>query len=249
MQLAGGATVIKSEVRERHHLLSCSIQLNVDIIDRRRDVVVGGSENRSQASRPQSTKPKREEWRAFSKTFIVDLQLRSSEELSGPSLLGLEGDELLDCASNAAALLVGEVTEEADQVNIGGGESCNVIPLVVGVGAREGLASGEWGLKVLWGDDLDTVVVLWVYDGGDIKVGVTLVALEANLSKHAWDVLLSSGYRVPVADPLLRELDISSSVRLDSDSLNGRKRSLRSEDDGALSSILVDEVNAVGSNK
>lgn len=132
---------------------------------------------------------------------LVDLQLRSGDELSGVSDVSLEVDKLLDSTSDVASLLSWQVAEKADQVNVRSAESSDVIPLVVCVGAREGLATREWSLEVLWGDHLDTDVVVRLDDGRDVEVSVSVVSLEANLTKHTWDILSSLGDRVPVADP------------------------------------------------
>lgn len=131
----------------------------------------------------------------------VDLQLRTSDEVSSPTSMSLEVDKLLDSTSDVHALLSWQITKKADEVGIRGAESSDVVPLVVGVCARESLTSRERSLEVLWSDHLDAIVVIWLDDGRDIEICVTIVALESDLAEHTWDILSALGDRVPVANP------------------------------------------------
>ncbi len=93
-----------------------------------------------------------------------------------------------DASNETAFARVAQISNEDDELGIGRGEGCNVVPLVVGVGAGEGLASGEGGVAVLGEDLLDAVSVIGVDDGRDIEVGSAAVAVEAELGQHAWHV-------------------------------------------------------------
>lgn len=101
---------------------------------------------------------------------------------------------------------------------------------------------------VLGGDDLDTIVIIWLDDGRDVEEGVSGITLEADLTKHAWNIDCTLGNRVPIANPSLRKLSITGSMTGDGDRGNGIKWHLRSENDCALSCVLVDEMNRVGSS-
>jgi hypothetical protein len=64
------------------------------------------------------------------------VERRDGRSLRSNELAGHSGDE-------AAAALVAEVAEKDDELGVIGGECRNVIPLVVGICAREGLASRD----------------------------------------------------------------------------------------------------------
>ena len=142
--------------------------------------------------------------------------------------------------------LVAEVSEEADELRVWGRERRDVIPVVVGVSAREGLAAGDRFVAVLRCDHLDTLVIIWADDGRYIEEGVTGETTEANLTEHTWNVLGSFGDRVPVADPSVGEAGISCSEPSHYNGWDILKRSLRGENDSAFSAVLVDKVNDVG---
>jgi len=156
--------------------------------------------------------------------------------LCGDELAGHSGDE-------TTAALVADGAEEADEVASVGAESSDVIPLVVGVGAGEGLAAGDWGAAVKREEHLDAVVVIWVDDGGDIKVGGASEAVEACLSEHTWDIGGSLRDGVPVANPAGWEGLVGGLGAGDDELGDALKASVWGEDDGALSAVLVDEVD------
>lgn len=159
-------------------------------------------------------------------------------------LLNLCGDEVTGhlCDETTTAL-VADGAEEADEVGSVGAESGNVIPLVVGVGAGECLAARYRGAAVEREDLLYAVGVIWVDDGRDIKVGGACEAIETDLAEHAWDVFGALGDGVPVANPAGWE-GLVGGLRAGDDELgNALKTSVLGEDDGALSAVLVDEVD------
>jgi len=156
--------------------------------------------------------------------------------LCGDELAGHSGDE-------TTAALVADGAEEADEVASVGAESSDVIPLVVGVAAGEGLAARDWGAAVEREDHLDAVVVIWVDDGRDIEVGGASKAVETDLSEHAWNVGGSIRDGVPVANPAGWEGLVGGLGAGDDELGDALKASVWSEDDGALSAVLVDEVD------
>jgi len=88
----------------------------------------------------------------------------------------------------AAAALVAQSAEQADELAVTRAERGDVVKLVVLVGAREALAPGDGSVAVLGEDLLDAVVVAGVHNGGDVKVSRASEAVEAHFSKHARDV-------------------------------------------------------------
>ena len=156
--------------------------------------------------------------------------------LCGDEFTGHSGDE-------TTAALVADGAEEADEVASVGAESSDVIPLVVGVAAGEGLAARDWGAAVEREDHLDAVVVIWVDDGRDIEVGGASKAVETDLSEHAWNVGGSIRDGVPVANPAGWEGLVGGLGAGDDELRDALKASVWSEDDGALSAVLVDEVD------
>ena len=156
-------------------------------------------------------------------------------------------DELVRHARDGgAAALVAQVAEEADEGVVGGAEGGDVVGLVVGVGAGEGLAARQRGVAVLGEDHLDAVDVVGVDDGRDVKVVGARVPVPAHLAEHAWDVGGPVVVRVPVADPGVGEIDAGGAVACDGDGIDGRERLLGREDDVAGRTVLVDELDGVG---
>jgi hypothetical protein len=119
----------------------------------------------------------------------------------------------------------------------------DIIPLVVCVGTREGLAARDGGVAVEREDLLHALVVVRVDNGADIEVGCTSKAVEADLTQHAWDVVLALGDRVPVADPALGEGLVGGLIARDGEGRNAGEAEVLGEVDGAFGAILVDEVH------
>ena len=142
--------------------------------------------------------------------------------------------------------LIAKVSDKADKFVVVGGKSLDIIPLVVGVGAGESLAARDRLVGILWEEHLDTVDVVRVDNGGDIKVGCSSKAVESNLAKHAWDIFRSLGDRVKVTNPSSWEGDIASGEAFDSEFVNGRQTLLCGEDNGTGGAVLIDKVNCVG---
>ena len=92
-------------------------------------------------------------------------------------------------------------------------------------------------------DHLDAVVVIWVDDGRDIEVGGASKAVETDLSEHAWNVGGAIRDGVPVANPAGWEGLVGGLGAGDDELGDALKASVWSEDDGALSAVLVDEVD------
>jgi len=102
-----------------------------------------------------------------------------------------------ETASSGAA----QVSEQADEVGRVSGLGCDVIWLVVRVGAGEGLATRDGQVRVQGEELLDTLCVIGVDDGGDVKVRGTSVSIETDLTKHTGNIGLSLGDRIEIADP------------------------------------------------
>jgi len=98
-------------------------------------------------------------------------------------------DELAGHTGERSPARVAQTTEEADQGLIGSRESGDVVGLVVGVGARECLASGQRLVAVLGEDHLDALGIGRVDDGRDIKVVRAGETVPTNFSQHARDVV------------------------------------------------------------
>jgi len=139
----------------------------------------------------------------------------------------------------------GKGTEKADEVSLSGAKGSNVIPLVVSVGTWEALATGDWGLRALWEDLLNTVGIIWVDNGRDIEEGSTGETLEADLAQHAWGVISALGNRVPVANPAIRDGGSAVLVALDGEVIDSSKTRLSGELDSSGGRVLVDKGDRV----
>lgn len=156
----------------------------------------------------------------------------------------LQGEVLAGHSRDGTALaLVAEVAKEADELIAVSAERGNVVPLVVGVGAREGLAARHGVAGVHWEDHLHTLVVVGVDNGRDVKVGCAGEAVEANLTEHTGNIWLALRDGVPVASPAGREGLVGSGHAWDDELRNGLETEIRGEDDGALGVVLVDKVD------
>jgi len=119
------------------------------------------------------------------------------------------------------------------------------------VGAVAGFeAAGDLGLLVLHAlaegvEHLDALGVLVVDNGGDIEVGGSSVAAEANLTKHARGVLRTLIIGIEIAYPLVGEGLVGSLQGSESESFDALEARVGSEDN-VLSNIgLVDELDEV----
>ncbi len=158
--------------------------------------------------------------------------------------LHLCGDELPGHLGHETTLaLIADGAEEADKLGTISAEGCNVIPLVVSVGARESLASRDGSAAVQGEDLLDALVIIRVDNSRNVEVSGTSEAIETDLSKHARDVCLAVRNRVPVSNPSCREGLIGGLRAGDHELGNGFEAGVRREDDGALSAVLVDKVD------
>jgi len=136
-------------------------------------------------------------------------------DLDGGSVISSTGWEN---SSTTLALGGREVTKKADELGLRGGLGLNVIPLVIGVVARESLATRDWGLGGSWVDLLDVAVVIWVDNGRYIKPGSSgTPAIERDFSEHTWSVLGTILDGVEVTDPSVWEGDVLGSKTLNRD--------------------------------
>jgi hypothetical protein len=124
--------------------------------------------------------------------------------------------------------------------------SCNIIPRVVRVRAWESLAASYRSWAVLGEDLLDAIGVGGVDNSGNVEVGRAGVAVEAQLSEHAWDVRGSLGDGVEVANPACGEGLVGRLVAFDGELLDCWEAFLGGEVDGSLFAALVDKVDCVG---
>jgi len=165
-------------------------------------------------------------------------------DIDGGSVVGSTGWKN---SSTTLALGGREVTKKADELGLRGGLGLDIIPLVVSVVARKGLATRDWGLGGSWVNLLDVGVVIWVDNGGYIEPGSGgTPSIERDLSEHTWDVIGTLLNGIEVTDPSVWEGDVLGSKTIDGDGVNGFLTLLWGEVDGALDRILVDEINAVG---
>lgn len=151
--------------------------------------------------------------------------------------------------SKAASALIAQVTKKADQFSVRCRQGSDVIKLVVCIGTGEGLAARDGLVDVLWHNHLDPIDIVWIDDSRHIEISLLSEPIEANFSEHAWLILGSPGNGVPVADPSIGESGFSCTQSWDDEWYNFLERSLRGEDDGSLSVVLVDEVDRVRSNE
>jgi len=156
--------------------------------------------------------------------------------LYGDILAGHSGD-------NTSLALVADVAKKADKLTAVGAEGSNVVPFVVGVGTREGLAARDGNAVVQREDHLHTLGIIWVDNGRDIEVRGTSEAIETDLAEHARDSLRAVRDGEPVACPAGREGLIGGGHTGDDELRNGLKASVLSEDDGTLGVVLVDKVD------
>jgi len=152
-------------------------------------------------------------------------------------------------AGKAASTLIAQVTKKADQFSVRCRQGSDVIELVVCIGTGEGLAARDGLVAVLWHNHLDPVDIAGIDDSRHVEVGLLSKPVEANFSEHARLILGSLRNRVPVANPSSRKGGFSCTQSWDDEWHNFLERSLRGEDDGSLSVVLVDEVDRVGSNE
>lgn len=121
-----------------------------------------------------------------------------------------------------ALLRRGKVTDEANNGILSGGQSLDIVWLVVCVGAWESLASREGRLALFWVHHLDAIVVVRVDNGRDVKVVVALPSVPGDLTKHTRDIRSSLGDGVPVSNPAIWEGDRLVTVTRESDAADGR---------------------------
>lgn len=159
-------------------------------------------------------------------------------------MLHLYGDEVAGHLGHETTLaLIADGAEEADKVATIGAEGCNVVPLVISVGAREGLAARDGSAAVQWEDLLDALSIIGVDNSRDIEVSGTSEAIETNLSEHAGDVCLAVGNGVPVPNPTRREGLVGGLGAGNHELGNGFQAGVGREVDGTLSAVLIDEVD------
>jgi hypothetical protein len=140
-----------------------------------------------------------------------------------------------------------DVAQQANELVVGTGKSLNVIPLVVGVGAWESLATRDRQVFVHGEQHLDTIGIIWVDDGRDIEKGHATPCIPSHLAEHARNIFCTLGDRVEVANPARVELDNGSFVALDDEILGAGHVLLACEVNGPGRAVLVDEVDLVGS--
>lgn len=140
---------------------------------------------------------------------------------------------------------IAEISKKTDQFSVIGRQSRNIIPLVVGIGTRESLASRNGSVAVLGEEHLDALIVGGVDNGRDIEVSSSGVAVPAKLSEHTGDVVSSIGDRVEVSNPRVREGLVGGCETSNVECGDGFETLVGSEVDGASSSVLVDEVDHV----
>lgn len=107
----------------------------------------------------------------------------------------------------------------------------DVIREVVGVVARERVATGLGLLGVNGPHLLDVVLVVGVDDGRDVKVGEAHPATEEELSEHTRSIVFTVGDGVEVALVVLGELDTLGLAALDGHRLLLGAAGGRGEDD------------------
>jgi len=82
----------------------------------------------------------------------------------------LRGNEIpVHLCDQSSLAFIAEVSNQADEFSVGGGESSDIVRLVVCVCARESLATGDRLCLSHWEDLLDTLGIIWVDDGGDVE--------------------------------------------------------------------------------
>ena len=138
------------------------------------------------------------------------------------------------------------LTKSGDDVGLISDLGLDVVGKVVGVVAREFLATRHGGLGLGRPHLLDAVLVIGIDNGGDIEVGLSVVARELDLAKHARLVLLALLNGVEVANELVGELDSRLLRAVD---LNGVEEVLvvvGSEVDCALRIVESPECDLVG---
>jgi hypothetical protein len=147
---------------------------------------------------------------------------------------------------------VGLAAKGAVQLSLRGGDGLNIVGEVVGSVAREDGAARHQSLDrdgVLAGGPhlVDTIVVISVDNGGDIKVSNVVPALEGNLTEHAAGVVGTLRDGVPVANPTRREGDSLGAEASNLDRVDLGVARARSEDDLAGGAVLADKGDSVGS--
>lgn len=145
----------------------------------------------------------------------------------------------------ATTTVVAEVSKQYDELVVGGREGRNVVPLVVRVGAGELLATGDGLIAILREDHLDTLVVIWVDNSGDIEISGITKAVEAELGQHARHVGSALRNGVGIADPVLGDGLVGDRVAFDDKVWDLLETGLCSEYDSSCGAVLVDEVKNV----
>lgn len=159
------------------------------------------------------------------------------------------GDDLVGITLGGG---VGRLAAEgAVQLSLLGGDGLDVVGKVVGSVAGEDGATGHEGLGgdgVLAGRPhlVDTVQVLGVDNGRDIKVGDAVPALEGHLAQHTAGVVGILGDGVPVADPALREGGSLGGLAGDLDRVELGVALAGGEDDLAVGAVEADKGDGVG---
>lgn len=93
------------------------------------------------------------------------------------------------------------IAEKTDELIGFGGLGLNIIPLVVCVIARKGLAARDRGIGSEGEELLDTVDIIWVDDSGDIEVGHSSPGVEADFTEHTASIFGSLRDSEPVTYP------------------------------------------------
>jgi hypothetical protein len=158
----------------------------------------------------------------------------------------LRGDVFAAHSCNdAATAVIAEVSEEDDEFVVGGREGGNIVPLVVGVCAREGLAAGDRLATVLGEDHLHALSVIWVDDGRNVEVVGSSKTVPAELGQHTGHVWSTLGNGIAVADPLVREGLVGGCEALDNEVGDLLEAFLGGANYGSFGAVLVDEVDNV----
>ena len=92
-----------------------------------------------------------------------------------------------------------------------------IIPLVVGEGTGEDIATRRWLRRASWPDLLDADVVIGLNNGRDVEEGQAIPAVEADFSEHTRFKRFAIQDGEEVALPAIRNLDLDIIVSLDAD--------------------------------
>lgn len=138
------------------------------------------------------------------------------------------------------------LTKSGDDMGLLSDLGLDVVGKVVGVVAREFLAARHGGLGLGRPHLLDAVLVIGIDNGGDIEVGLSVLARELDLAKHARLVLLALFDGVEVANELVGELDGRLLRVVDLNGVEGVLVVVGSEVDCALRIVESPECDLVG---